>query len=169
MGDPQSGPDACWIALETIRSPGNLGTILRTCEAVGAAGLILLRPRGAVIDPHDPDVVRASLGAVLSRRLVRATPSELRGWARRSDCVVVGATPKGSHDYRAVSYRRPVVLMLGDERKGLSPRQQALCDVTVRIPMAGRGDSLNVAVAAGVLLYEVQNQRHPMHKPGKGR
>ena len=151
--------DACWLALSAVQSPGNLGSLLRTADAVGAAGLLAL---GADVDPHDPAVVRATMGSVFSRVFARATPGELVAFARRTGCTVVAAAPRAAHDYRAVSYRRPVVLLLGGERRGLADDELRAADVTVRIPMVGRTDSLNLAVAASVLLYEVYAQRHPL-------
>ena len=146
------GPSDCWVALDAVQYPGNLGTVLRTAEAVGAAGLILLE-RGA--DPHDPAAVRASMGALFGQRLVRAGFADLAAWAGRHDVALVGSSPSGGLDYRAATYRRPLVLLLGSEAHGLSPAQLAACQQVVRIPMAGRGDSLNLAVAAALLLYEV--------------
>jgi TrmH family RNA methyltransferase len=147
--------DSCWIMLDTVRSPGNLGTILRTSEAVGGAGLILL---GEAVDPYDPAAVRAGMGSLFSQRLVRTTVAD---WHRRKDrrqCELVGTAPSAATDYQAVDYRAPIVL-LGGERKGLSSELQALCDVVVRIPMLGHTDSLNLSVAASLLLYEAFNQR----------
>lgn len=148
----------CWVAVSELQSPGNLGTILRTCDAIGARGLICL---DGSADPWDPGVVRASMGALFTQRLIRASAEELNAWKRRHGVRVVGTSPSAPLDYRGVDYRRPVVLFLGWERKGLSAEETALCDDLVRIPMVGRSDSLNVAVAAGVMLYEVFSQRNP--------
>ena len=152
--------DDCWIALSDVRSPGNLGTLLRTAAAARARGVIVLA--GGSADPFQPGTVRAAMGAMTSLSFVSATPAEFQDWRRRTRVAVLGATPQAAVDYRAVSYRQPVVLLLGSERKGLSEAQLALCDSRVRIPMSG-GDSLNLAVAGSVLLYEVWNQRHPLH------
>jgi TrmH family RNA methyltransferase len=152
-----SGP-ACWLAVERVRSPGNLGSVLRTAEAVGVAGVILLGTAGDRADPYDPAAVRSSMGAVAALRFVEASGRELAGWARRHGCLVVGAS-SGALDYLAVSYPDRVVVMVGNERRGLAAEHRAICDRLVGIPMVGRGDSLNLAVAAGVVLYEVFNQR----------
>jgi TrmH family RNA methyltransferase len=146
----------CWVALEAIHYPGNLGTILRTSDAVGAAGAILLGP---TTDPYDSAAVRASMGAIFSQRLVRADLGELAAWARRHGCIVVGASPTAALDYQAVPYRPPLVLLLGSEPRGLSAESLELCDTLVTIPMVGHGDSLNLSVAASVMLYEMFNQR----------
>src|SRR5262249_18453803 len=145
------GRDALWIALEHMRSPGNLGSLLRTCDAVGATGVVLT---GDDVDPYDPTAVRATMGSLFSQRLVRASPEEIARLNRYGEYIVVGATPEATRDFRTLSYRRPVLLVLGSERSGLSETQRGLCDELVRIPMCGGCESLNLAVAASVLLYE---------------
>lgn len=146
----------CWVALDTVQYPGNLGTILRTCDAVGGAGVILL---GNTTDPYDPAGVRASMGAIFSQRLVRASFAEFAAWCRRHNLVVVGTSPAAELDYQGVAYQSPLVLLMGSEPRGLAREQQALCDVVVTIPMVGHSDSLNLAVATGLMLYEVFNQQ----------
>jgi len=148
--------ELCWVALSETEHPGSLGTILRVSDAVGGAGIILLGPSA---DPYDPTAVRASLGAVFSQRLVRASFAEFAAWKQKQGAFVVGASPSASHEYTRVSYRRPTVVLLGNERRGLSPEQEALCDLMVRIPMVGHCDSHHVAVAAALVLYEAFNQR----------
>jgi TrmH family RNA methyltransferase len=142
--------------LETVRSPGNLGTILRTSEAVGASGLILI---GDSVDPYDPATVRSTMGSLFSQRFVRTNRREFSQWRYRRHYTLVGTAPTAAMDYQAVDYHGPTVLLLGDERKGLSTELQALCDTVVRIPMVGETDSLNLSVAASLMLYEVFNQR----------
>jgi TrmH family RNA methyltransferase len=149
-------PVSAWLAVETVRSPGNLGTLLRTSEAAGFDGLFAL---GKSVDLHDPRVVRASMGALLSRTLVRCHPDELRRWKRRHGAHVFAATPDGDLDYRDATFGGTVVVLLGDERKGLSRRQLEICDERVRIPMTGDTDSLNLAVAGSLLAYEVFDRR----------
>jgi TrmH family RNA methyltransferase len=146
----------CWLAVSTLHSPGNLGTLLRTSDAVGGAGLILIGPN---IDPYDPAVVRATMGAVFSQRFVRATLPELCRWRDWHRCALIGTSPAAADDYQAVLYPRGAVLFIGGERRGLSEDELAACDRAARIPMVGRSDSLNMAVAGSVLLYEVFNQR----------
>jgi TrmH family RNA methyltransferase len=146
----------CWVALDTVQYPGNLGTILRTCDAVGGAGVILL---GNSTDPYDPAAVRASMGAVFSQRLVRASFAEFAAWCRRHNAAVVGTSPAAALDYQAVAYQPPLVLLMGSEPRGLAREQLALCDVVVNIPMVGHSDSLNLAVATGIMLYEIFNQQ----------
>jgi TrmH family RNA methyltransferase len=150
--------ELCWIALAGVQDPGNLGTILRTSDAVGAAGVILI---GAGTDPYGPVAVRASMGAVFSQRLVRATTEDLLGWKQRRGINVLGTSDATSLDYRDAVYPRPLVLFMGSEREGLTMEEAAVCDEMARIPMLGRGDSLNLAVATAVMLYEVLRQRCP--------
>jgi TrmH family RNA methyltransferase len=148
--DPES--DLCWTALDGIQDPGNLGTILRTSDAVGGAGIILM---GATADPYDPKALRASMGSVFSQRLIRASFEEMVGWCRNRNVWLVGTSDRGDRDYREVVYRPPVALLMGGEREGLSADQLAACDEVASIPMQGHSDSLNVAVAVGVVLYEI--------------
>jgi TrmH family RNA methyltransferase len=152
--DPGAG--LCWVALSAVQSPGNLGTILRTSDAVGGAGAILI---GGAVDPYDPAVVRPTMGAIFAQRFTRASLPEFAAWKRCRGCFLVGTSPHGGVDYRSVAYRSPLVLFMGWERRGLSREDRALCDAVVRIPMVGSSDSLNLAVATGVMLYEVFNQR----------
>lgn len=150
------GAELCWVALDAVQYPGNLGTILRTCEAVGGGGAILI---GNTADPYDPTAVRASTGAVFTQRLVRTSFASFAAWKETQSYVVVGTSPSAVEDYQTVCYRPPVVLYMGCERAGLSQEEQTLCDVMVRIPMVGRTDSLNLAVATGIVLCEIFNQR----------
>jgi TrmH family RNA methyltransferase len=156
LEDVEPGDELCWVALDAAQDPGNMGSILRTSDAVGAAGAILI---GDATDPYDPGAVRASMGAIISQRLVRARWQELADWKRRHGVHVVGTSDSAQLDYQAAQYPRPLVLLLGSEREGLEPEGVGLCDSTVRIPMVGRSDSLNLAVAAGVMLFEIFRQR----------
>ena len=142
----------CWTALSHVRSPGNFGSLLRTSAASGAGGFILLGDR---VDPFDPAVVRATMGALFKQTLVRTTADQLTLWVRKHNIQVIGASPDGLVGYDQVNYRRPALLMLGGERKGLTEEQRAMCHHIVRIPMADGIDSLNLAVAGSLLMYEV--------------
>jgi RNA methyltransferase, TrmH family len=151
---PRAG--LCWVVLEAIRSEGNLGSLIRTSEAVGGAGFILVGPQ---IDPFAPAVVRASMGALFRQTLIRANDRSLRNWVRRHRCRVIGASPDGPADLHRFDYPRPAILVLGEERRGLTPLQRDLCSDLVRIPMVGVADSLNLGVAGSLLLYEVYRSR----------
>ncbi|GAC1591227.1 MAG: RNA methyltransferase [Ktedonobacteraceae bacterium] len=156
LANVQGDEGLCWVALDAAQDPGNIGTILRTSDAVGCAGLLLL---GQCADPYDSGALRASMGAIFSQRLVKASFTEFIEWKREQGASVVGTSDKGSVNYRTAIYRGPLVLLMGSERAGLSQEQQAVCDTTVRIPMVGRSDSLNLAVATGVVLYEIFYQK----------
>ncbi|NJO82471.1 MAG: RNA methyltransferase [Blastochloris sp.] len=144
-------PGQCWIALRQVRSPGNFGTLIRTAAAVGAGGFLLL---GDAIDPYDPAVIRASMGACFAQQFARTTLPQLHAWAQAHQVQLVGASPDASVAYTDPHYRRPLVLLLGEERAGLTPEERACCDLLVRIPMVAGADSLNLGVAGSLLLYE---------------
>lgn len=153
--DELDGNNFSWgVALVTPQDPGNIGTILRTIDAVAASGLILLEG-GA--DPYHPGAVRASMGNVCWFPLVQTSFSAFSAWAARGGYHLYGTSARGDHDYREISpYQRPSILLLGSERQGLSAQQAAACERLVRLPMQGRASSLNLAVAAGVMLYAMQ-------------
>lgn len=152
------GRRGVWIGLDVIRSPGNLGTLLRAAAGAGAVGAIFL---GGSADPYDAVAVRASMGALFSLRLVHADAGHVRAWAARDRARVLGFSARARRCFRAVSYRGSIVLMLGSERDGLSRRQRRLCRTLVRIPVDPAVGSLNVGTAAAVALYEAQRQRAP--------
>jgi len=139
------------------QDPGNVGTILRTLEAVGADGLFLL---DGGVELYHPSVVRASMGTLFWMPVVQAPFDEFVQWRRKNGYQLVGSSAHADTDYR--EFRRgnkPTILLLGNEQKGLSPEQIAACDVVVSMPMKGRVSSLNLAVAAGVLLYQMMENK----------
>lgn len=146
----------CLIALRHVRAPGNLGTLIRTAAAVGANGFLLL---GNSIDPYDPAVIRASMGACFAQRFVRTTLPYLHRWAQAYQIQLIGASPDGAVSYTDATYHPPTILMLGEERGGLTADERACCDLLVRIPMLAGTDSLNLSVAGSLLLYEVFRTR----------
>lgn len=146
-----------WVALDSVADPGNLGTILRTLDAVGGAGVILLDQS---TDPYDPSCVRASMGALFDLHLVRTSFEQFRDWMKRQTGVaLIGTSGAAKQDYHDFPYPSRLVLLMGSERLGLQPYHLELCDEVVRIPMVGRSDSLNLAVATAVVLYEIFNQQ----------
>jgi TrmH family RNA methyltransferase len=151
---PRLGPGDLWLAVEDVRSPGNLGSLLRSALAVGATGLFVV----GRADPYDPACVRATMGALERLAIVRASPGELFARVREARGTVVGATPNGDVDYRSALYRAPTVILLGSERTGLTKTARDRCDVGVRIPMLCSVDSLNLAVAGSILLYEASSR-----------
>ena len=149
------GPDAVWVALEQVRDPGNLGTIIRTVDAVGAAGVILV---GDTVDPFSIEAVRATMGSIFHVPLARATPEEFARMIAAWPGTSVGTHLAGTVDYRTAGYRGPVLLVMGAEQSGLSPELAAACSTLVRIPQAGKADSLNLAIATGVMLFEIRRE-----------
>lgn len=142
-----------WIALEEVRDPGNLGTIIRTVDAVGGAGLILI---GNTCDPYSREAVRASMGSVFAVPLARMDLAAFAALAGAWPGDVVGTHLSGATDFRAGSYKGPVLLVMGSEGAGLSDEGAKLCSRLVKIPMAGRLDSLNLAIATALVAYEIR-------------
>ena len=155
LDDPDFGA-ADVLALAAVRDPGNLGTILRSADGAGLDDLVLLDDS---TDPYHPAALRASMGSVFSRRLTRATFEDFAAWAGRRGLRLVGASDRGSIDYRHADYGEHAALLFGTERSGLSEEQLAACDEIVALPMRGRADSLNLAAAASVLLYDLAARR----------
>jgi TrmH family RNA methyltransferase len=149
-------PDALWLALEAIRDPGNLGTIIRTADAVAAAGVILV---GTSCDPYSHEAVRASMGSIFNVALVRMSAERFLALAAAWKGDVVGTHLSGREDFRAARYRAPTLLAMGSEGPGLSAELAAACSRLVKIPMAGSLDSLNLAVATALMLYEIRKDR----------
>ena len=149
--NPQSLP---WgVALIAPQDPGNVGAILRTIDAVGANGLFLL---GNSVDPHHPGVVRSSMGALFWYPVVKTSFPEFIDWTGRHGYHIYGTSAKRGVDFRQVAkYQRPLILLMGSEREGLTTDQAAACEMIIRIPMQGRVTSLNLAVATGIVSYKI--------------
>ncbi|MBI1216095.1 MAG: RNA methyltransferase [Alphaproteobacteria bacterium] len=151
-----SGPDALWLALEGIRDPGNLGTILRTADAAGASGVLLL---GECCDVFAPEVVRATTGSFARMTLCHATQAEFLAWRPKWAGRVFGTHLKAESDYRRVAYELPLMLVMGSESAGMSEDITKACDNLLKIPMKGETESLNLAVSTGIMLYEAARER----------
>lgn len=146
-----------WLVAQALRDPGNLGTMLRTGDAVGAGGLILLDD---CADPFSVEAVRASMGAIFTQKLAMARWDEFIAWLRAGEGQLVAASLRDSTDYRRAPYKAPCFLMVGNESQGLPATYEEACDLRVTIPMLGRADSLNAAVAGAVLAYEALAHFH---------
>ncbi|MGE5563783.1 MAG: TrmH family RNA methyltransferase [Bacillota bacterium] len=142
-----------WIVAQALRDPGNIGTILRTGDAVGAGGLILVDD---CADPFSVEAVRASMGALFTQEIATARWEEFVPWLRSGEGQLVGTSLKASDDYLEAQYKRPCFLLIGNEQQGLPPDYEAQCDLLVKIPMAGRADSLNAAIAAAVMAFAIR-------------
>jgi TrmH family RNA methyltransferase len=140
-----------WLVAQALRDPGNLGTMLRTGDAVGAGGLILIDD---CADPFSVEAVRASMGAIFTQKLATARWDEFLPWLRSGAGQLVAASLRDPTDYRQAAYQAPCFLLIGNESQGLPEAYEAECDLRVTIPMKGRADSLNAAVAGAVLAYE---------------
>lgn len=141
-----------WLVAQAMRDPGNLGTMLRTADAVGAGGLILLDD---CADPFSVEAVRASMGAIFTQRLAQARWAEFQEWLRQGGGQLVAASLRDAQPYRGAPYAAPCFVMVGNESRGLPEEYEMACDLRVTMPMKGRADSLNAAVAGAVLAYEV--------------
>jgi TrmH family RNA methyltransferase len=141
-----------WIVVQALRDPGNIGTILRTGDAVGAGGLILIDD---CADPFSVEAVRASMGALFTQDIATARWPEFVSWLRFAEGQLVGTSLKATHDYLEADYQRPCFLLIGNEQQGLPAEYEAECDLLVKIPMAGRADSLNAAMAAAVMAFAI--------------
>lgn len=160
LADIKPGDDDVWVALDRVRDPGNLGTIIRTVDAVGATGVILV---GDTTDPFSLETVRATMGSLFSVPLARAREEEFLAWRKHTSARFVGTHLEGAVDYRTADYGGgPVILVMGNEQQGLPASLAATCDALVRIPQAGKADSLNLSIATGVMLYEIRRKALPL-------
>ncbi len=141
-----------WLVAQELRDPGNLGTMLRTCDAVGAGGLILIND---CADPFSAEAVRASMGAVFTQQVAQAPWEEFVPWLRAGPGQLVAASLREAVPYRGADYAAPCFILVGNESQGLPQAYEDECDLRVTMPMRGRADSLNAAVAGAVLAYEV--------------
>lgn len=142
-----------WIVAQALRDPGNIGTILRTGDAVGAGGLILVDDSA---DPYSVEAVRASMGAIFTQQVTTARWEEFLPWLRSGDGQLVGTSLRATQDYLEAEYAKPCFLLIGNEQQGLPADYEAQCDMLVKIPMAGRADSLNAAMATAVMAFAIR-------------
>ncbi len=148
-------PGGAWLVVRSIRNPGNLGSLIRTLSALGAGGLAVL---GDDLDPWDPDVVRASMGGIFSIPVVRTDWRALSRWSRHHRVRILAAEPGADTVLGRVRLPRRVAFFLGDERKGIHPRDLRRCDGTISIPTHPPVPSLNVAQAGSMLLWEASRK-----------
>ncbi len=145
-----------WMVAQSLRDPGNLGTILRTGDAVGAGGLILVDD---CVDPFSVEAVRASMGALFTQSIARASWGEFIAWLRAGPGQLVALSLRTDIDYREPVYQAPTFLLVGNEARGLPADYEEACDLRVKLPMRGKADSLNAAIATAVMAYQVLGQR----------
>ena len=153
---------AIYTALVDIKNPGNLGTIVRTIDSIGGNGLIIM---GQTVDPYDPACIKASMGTVFNIPIIRITePEEFVAWCKKNKVSLMTTSAKAPHDIGDAPFTYPCAVMLGSEAQGLPPELLDAGDIPVRIPMYGQASSLNLAVAAGIILYEVKKGLKASHK-----
>jgi TrmH family RNA methyltransferase len=148
LADMQPAPLS--VAIVAPQDPGNLGSILRSMDAAGASGLLLL---DGGVDPYHPSALRAGMGAHFWQPVVQANFAEFKKYAQQHGAHLYGSSAHAATDYRGADYKTPAILLLGSEREGLSKEQLAACEQVVKMPMRGKVTSLNLSVAAGILLY----------------
>ncbi len=146
------GPVRRAVALVSPQDPGNVGTVLRTMDAVGVDALVLV---DGGVDPYHPTSVRASMGAIFWKKIAQSSFDEVQAWSEGNGMQRIGTSAHAKTDYRQFTPAEPWMLILGSEQKGLSPEHLAACEVAISLPMRGRASSLNLAVAAGILLYHL--------------
>jgi len=158
--DQVSEPDSVWLALDRIRDPGNLGTIIRTADAAGVDGIMLV---GETTDPYSFEASRASMGSIFNVPLVRMTEQAFLDWRPTWPGLVVGTHLAGATDFRTIDYVSiPILLLMGNEQQGLPENLASCCDRLTLIPMAGAADSLNLAIATGVMLFHMGKKLPPV-------
>ncbi|MCF7853600.1 MAG: RNA methyltransferase [Candidatus Pacebacteria bacterium] len=161
LADIDTGACSLVIVAEAVEKPGNLGTILRSADATGVHALILC---DQCTDLFNPNVVRASTGTLFTVPVPEATSGEAMDWLENNNFRVLAATPNSTTAYTDADMSMPTAIVIGTEHAGLSNRWLERADVKVRIPMHGRADSLNVATATTLLLYEALRQRQCLHR-----
>lgn len=150
LKDVPASAQGCWVVLENIHDPGNLGTIIRTVDSAGAQGVILV---GNTCDPYSVEAVRATMGSLFTVPIVTTSEGEFLEWCKGFKGQIIGTTLQDSVDFRSVAYDKNLLIMMGNEQSGLPENFRAACHTLIRLPMDGRADSLNLAVATGITLY----------------
>lgn len=161
LGDLELPADPLLLIAEHIEKPGNLGTMLRSADAAGVHAVIVC---DRCTDINNPNVVRASIGTLFTVPVVDASSDDARAWLLERGIQIVAATPHAERDYTEVDYTRGTAMLVGAEQFGLSEFWMKQAETQVRIPMLGQCDSLNVASAATILLYEAVRQRRAQHE-----
>lgn len=147
---PATGPRR-WLALYEVRDPGNLGTVIRTADAAGCDGVILL---GQTCDPFSVEAVRASMGSIFAVPIATASFEDFNAWRTGTGAHMIAASMRGTHAHDKAAFGERSVILMGNEQSGLPVEIETACDELVRIPMMGKADSLNLSIAASVMIYE---------------
>ncbi len=150
------------VVVEGVEKPGNLGAILRTADAAGVDAVIVC---AGATDLHNPNVVRASLGALFTVPVAEVATEDLIDWLHKQKIAIVAADPMATIYHMTTPLTGPVAIVMGSEAQGLTALWQSVADFRVKIPMRGQIDSLNLSTATAVLLYEVVRQRLMLTQP----
>ncbi len=142
---------ARYVALYEVRDPGNLGTVIRTADAAACDGVILV---GTTCDPFSVEAVRATMGSLFAVPLAATSFADFRKWCDAGQLRVIAASMHGDHSHHEARYGDRSCILMGNETSGLPAEVEDACDELVSIPMAGRAESLNLAIASGVMIYE---------------
>jgi TrmH family RNA methyltransferase len=145
--------NSVWVALDQVRDPGNLGTIIRTIDAVGARGVILI---DNCCDPFSPECVQASMGSIFSVPVIHMSSHDFILWrGERWSGDIIGTILQTDKNAQEQDYKTDSILLMGNEQAGISDELRATCTTLVKLPMRGRADSLNLSIATGVMLYQI--------------
>jgi TrmH family RNA methyltransferase len=156
LSDLSLSPIPFFLIAESIEKPGNLGTMLRSCDAAGVDAVILCDP---TTDIHNPNVVRSSIGTLFTQRIIEASSEETLAFLKKHEISIVAATPNADREFTQADFKVPLAIAVGTEQYGLSKIWMREANIAVRIPMLGVADALNVASATTLFLYEVVRQR----------
>ena len=157
LEDLFSGKNSLWVAVEDVEKPGNLGAILRTCDGAGIDGILVC---DAATDLYNPNAIRASIGTIFSVPAAQTTNEAAHKFFKDRKIKVCVTTPRAEQFYSQADFNIPIAIILGSEEKGVSDFWLNNADVKIKIPMRGTADSLNVSVAAGIVVYEAIRQRN---------
>lgn len=152
-----SRPDLLLVVADRIQDPGNLGTIIRIADAAGATGVIVT---GGSVDPFNPKALRATMGSIFHLPVVELDVDIAQTRLSAAGVRVLIADQAGEVDYTEADYRPPVAVVLGNEGQGPDARWEQIAGARIKIPLYGRAESLNVSIAAGLLLYEARRARY---------
>jgi TrmH family RNA methyltransferase len=154
FSEDTSSPEGLWVGLEDLRDPGNLGTILRTCDVFGVRGVVIAK---GTVDPYNDKALRASMGSIFHVPLYQT--EDLPAFARKIDAMLVASSPVGEEEFDSVRYAETTLLLIGNEANGLSEDLLGAAARRVKIPIAGQAESLNAAMAAGIMIYGIGRLR----------
>ena len=153
LADIPIAEDIFIVALEEPQDRGNVGAVVRTIDAAGGRGVILL---GQAVDPYDPEALRTSMGAIFSVPVVNCTTAEFLAWSNENKLHLLGTSARANTEFRQLDYPRPLAIVFGNERVGMSESLQQTVDTMANIPIIGRANSLNLGASVAIMAYQAQ-------------